>query len=160
LVCVDTGASVILAERDWVKRFAKNPRFSPTEPRKVGAVGSSFTLTEDVTFDVYFVGTVKGTEIKVHTTITVGIVEKLLAYLLLGTPFCDDHGMVVDFNKKWVKLKSAHDVTIPATVENRFPITRRVTAQCAATIFPDLVYYLPVNFVDLPEKRDEEGNLH
>nr|XP_036584647.1 uncharacterized protein CTRU02_05129 [Colletotrichum truncatum]KAF6794297.1 hypothetical protein CTRU02_05129 [Colletotrichum truncatum] len=154
-VCIDTGASTILVEKSWVTRFARKSSFRAIEPRKMNAVDSTFQVTEEVTFDFYVPGKIGETDVNAHVIVTAGVVNMLGANLLLGTPFCEEHGLVVDFNKSVVKFRSVFNMEAPVEYRRQTPPARRVENAYAVTIPRKSQVFVPGRYSPLPRDSND-----
>nr|XP_036574226.1 uncharacterized protein CTRU02_15808 [Colletotrichum truncatum]XP_036588805.1 uncharacterized protein CTRU02_00852 [Colletotrichum truncatum]KAF6780623.1 hypothetical protein CTRU02_15808 [Colletotrichum truncatum]KAF6800447.1 hypothetical protein CTRU02_00852 [Colletotrichum truncatum] len=154
-VCIDTGASTILVEKSWVTRFARKSSFRAIEPRKMNAVDSTFQVTEEVTFDFYVPGKIGETDVNAHVIVTAGVVNMLGANLLLGTPFCEEHGLVVDFNKSVVKFRSVFNMEAPVEYRRQTPPARRVDNAYAVTIPRKSQVFVPGRYSPLPRDSND-----
>ncbi|KAI8662371.1 hypothetical protein NCS56_01040800 [Fusarium sp. Ph1] len=158
-VCCDSGASATVVDKRWLAEHGKKVVWKDQEPKTLSGIGKVTSITKSATFDFYLPGTVRGTEVKAHFTVTADVVDQLTPNLLLGTGFLYEHGAKVDFVNPSVSFRSAHGITIRGEIFRKrvSPFTRAVKSAYAVTIKKGETAFIPVTYKNLPETHGSEG---
>ncbi|KAI8652160.1 hypothetical protein NCS56_01433400 [Fusarium sp. Ph1] len=158
-VCCDSGALATVVDKRWLAEHGKKVVWKDQEPKTLSGIGKVTSITKSATFDFYLPGTVRGTEVKAHFTVTADVVDQLTPNLLLGTGFLYEHGAKVDFVNLSVSFRSAHGITIRGEIFRKrvSPFTRAVKSAYAVTIKKGETAFIPVTYKNLPETHGSEG---
>lgn len=158
-VCLDTGSSSILVDREWVTNWAKNPRFFQVDPIPLKGVKSKSSIDTQVEFDFYIRGLVGDKYINGHFPVRANVIDELGPKMLIGTDFMRDHGVRIDFNTSTCNIGSVFDLEIEGEIvpqQKTHPATRRVTAVDRTTIPAMGEAYIYVEYADLPKPIDKK----
>lgn len=156
-ICVDSGASHCMVDQAWLENFVGDyGTFQPDEPMVAGGISGSVSMTEKATFHVNMIAKPKGTtqqliRVKVEAWIHRG---NLRPNLLLGSEFCDNYGIVIDYPKTRMTIQSCVDKSIPIRIHKKHNFRRKVIATADLMIPPNAMLPIPVYYAELPSNRD------
>lgn len=166
-VCLDTGAGIILADKQFSKREAPNvPIRTMASPISVRGVGADkYSTSEYAIADVYIPGLDKsGAAVNAKVTREIHLVDNLKAKMLLGTDFIGPEKIDISIPSKTAYIGSC-GVTAPLEVRTPRVIVQTPVHARKTTIVPPLTEVtLPVHYTTIPADRDflfepEELNL-
>ncbi|KAI1099369.1 hypothetical protein F4804DRAFT_349450 [Jackrogersella minutella] len=138
-VCLDSGSSGLLVDRQWVSEWGKNPIFRKVAPRRMKAVDSRPVVDTEVDFDFYIEGRVKGNKVYGHFPVTANVIDNLPPKMLIGTNFLCEHGVNIDFTNATCRFHSVFGMVVRGEVLHRsvvIALRRRVTAREKVVIPP------------------------
>lgn len=156
-VCADTGASHIIADRNWVEQNFPGRQRIFGDTTTFGGLGGPVTLKEKGIFDITIPARRGDEEVQLIVPVTAWVKDHLGPNLLLGNNWLDENGAMIDFPKRQIKLSSCEQATISMEVVRKGgPAKRKVVAKCNTVIPPHSTTTIPARYADLQE-FDEFG---
>ncbi|KAK4242969.1 hypothetical protein C7999DRAFT_36709, partial [Corynascus novoguineensis] len=149
-VCLDTGSNTNLADKEWISTWAKNPRWIEVEPHFIKGVGARSKISQQVEFDLYIGGRVRGINVEGHFAIRADVIEGLAAKLLIGTDFMMRNGVKIDLPTSTCSFRSVFNMKVKGRV-TRPRAVRRVKAAQTAVISPFSEALITTDFLELPK---------
>ena len=95
-VCLDTGSSTNLVDKDQISKWVKNLRQIDIDPRFVNGVKSRTKIDKQVEFDLYILGKVNGVPVDGYFYIRADVIEGLGPKILVGTNFMIEYRVKID----------------------------------------------------------------
>jgi hypothetical protein len=161
-VCVDSGCTMSLIDRDFLHQKLPNARVQHTKsPILVRGIGSTkHSTSEYVDLDLFFSGSASGKPAVGRIRREVHVVEGLRAGMLMGVDILGPERMVIDFAANKLIVGSCQGLSVDIAVksrENAPRIDRRVKVEKNTTIAPRTIQAVPVYFAGtLPPDLDYE----
>ena len=127
-VCLDTGSSTNLVDKDWISKWAKNPRWIDIDPRFVNGVKSRTKINKQVEFDLYIPGKVNGVPMDGHFHVHADVIEGLGPKMLIGTNFIIEYRVKIDVSSAIYTIRSVFSMKVQGEVirYTTYAITWRV----------------------------------
>jgi hypothetical protein len=152
-VCLDTGCSSVLADKQWIAKWAHNPRWISIEPKYVKGVKSRTKIDQLAEFDFYIPGSIKGVPVNGHFHVVADVIDDLGPKMLLGTNFMVEHGVKINFVDNNCSFQSVFGMKVEGEVvpKHKTEITRRVTAMHGAVVPPHTKGLVRTRMIGLPK---------
>lgn len=158
-VCLDTGCSVSLIDRAYLKRVLPNAeirKMSLLMP--VRGVGNKVVKTDEYAIvKMYVRGSVAENPATAAITMEVHLVNDLKANLLVGNDNLKPQGMVLDFGEEKVTLGSCQNLTAKINIHSRASpnAKRTIKTKSAFVVPPRTTMRVPVAYNgEVPPDRD------
>ena len=155
-VCLDTGASVSLMDRNFFKAQAPNtPIRTMASPLQVRGLGTNrHESWEYAICDIHMPGTKDGQKVTSLFRREVHLVDNLKANMLLGNDIIGPEGFAIDMAKRHAVISST-GITIPLEVRSpKLAIQRPVHLKKTTVIPPHAEMAVAVHHAGLPATRD------
>jgi hypothetical protein len=146
-ICADTGCSITLANRAWVKQFYPEVDFRKRATQVlVRGLGKGRHRTSDyVTLPFYLGGTDnQGRPAFAHFRREVTIVDDDGLTMLLGTDVMGPEKFKIDFETRTMAIASCRNLTLPMDVKRRRTINARVMVASHTHIPPGTTTAVPI----------------
>lgn len=148
VVCLDTGATVLIIDEDFLAR--KLPDLKPNKlqmPFHIRGVGKSADLcTYYVELDMWVPASVKGERILAHIKHKVHITRNLKPKMLIAMDIIGPELIKIDIPRKLATLGACQKAKMPLLVKRKDQVRFRtaVRAQKSVVILPKSLYEVPI----------------
>ena len=164
-VCLDTGCSVTLIDRTYLKRVLPNVEIKKmSTPMPVRGVGNKIVRTDEyVQIEMFVPGSIGGKNGSKDNKDSLGsfimeahIVDDLKANMLIGIDNLEPQGISIDFNSATAKIGACQNLTVPINIHARTQAhtKRTVKAKSAVTVPARSTIQVPVAYKATPSDRD------
>jgi hypothetical protein len=160
IVCLDTGCTMTIADRDWIKKLRPDLKiYHMQEPINVRGIGTTkYPTDEYVKLDFYIPGLVNGRIEAIEIIAEVHLVRNLKAKMLVGVDILDPEGLDISFSNRTLTTCRVEGwgTDIHARAKDNVRVRRNVRTLKQLTIAPHTAMAVPIEFGHdgLPEDRD------
>ena len=152
-ICVDTGCSRPLVDRQWLSTHPSHT-VDHNKSIVVKAVGQTLQLDGKANIQLLVPGHLNGKPATGRVNVSAWITDHLEPLLLLGNEFLEPHGAIIDLPKRQLTIGACQNMTVPIELHRRDPVQRRrLLASSTVTIPPQSLYAIPTR------TRDEVPDL-
>ncbi len=158
-VCLDTGCSVTLADRSFIKihgaHYTIRRMATPLNVRGLGT--NKHETSEYIIASIYFAGkNPQGKPVRGVIRREVHLVDNLKANMLIGNDILGPEGISIDGANSKATIASCQGMTIPIEIRTltKGMINKALHARSTTVIPPHSMTAIPIHHSNLPSDRD------
>ncbi len=150
-ICFNTGALANLINKEQVTKQAKNLQQKNVKLYNIASVALQTSITQQVEFDFYILGRIRGTPVNSYFYIYTNVIKNLRLKLLLGIGFIIQNRVKINVIQKRCNLQSTFNITVEVEVMTaRALLLRKVQLAMAVELHPGQEAQILVMYLDLP----------